>query len=217
MWSCQCPPCSLLSARRAAHVGSGCCGWAHLWGPHAPSGSCQRALASPGLTASALPVGRVVLAVCVCCVLLRCVLLGSFCPFVFTECPFITGGGPCLQPSRDQHISRLPLTIIFFNLLVLGCAESSLLRLGFPLRRAGLLSLETIGFRASVVAARGPTCPSARGLFPDPGLSPCPLHWQADSSPLDLQGSPPVMFNLSLPFCLKWVSYRFLLGNWSFR
>lgn len=43
----------------------GAVGGAHLRGPHALSGSCQRALASPGLTASALPAGCVVLALCV--------------------------------------------------------------------------------------------------------------------------------------------------------
>ena len=29
-----------------------------------------------------------------------------------------------------------------------------------------------------------------RGIFLDQGLNLCPLHWQADSQPLDLQGSP---------------------------
>ena len=29
-----------------------------------------------------------------------------------------------------------------------------------------------------------------RGIFPDQGSNPCPLHWQADSQPLSHQGSP---------------------------
>ena len=42
----------------------------------------------------------------------------------------------------------------------------------------------------SVVVAHGPTCSTARGIVPDQGSNPCPLHWQADSQPLRHQGSP---------------------------
>ena len=42
----------------------------------------------------------------------------------------------------------------------------------------------------SVVVANGPSCSTARGIFPDQGSNPCPLHWQADSQLLHLQGSP---------------------------
>ena len=42
----------------------------------------------------------------------------------------------------------------------------------------------------SVVVAHGPSCSAACGIFPDQGLNPCPLHWQADSQPLRHQGSP---------------------------
>ena len=34
----------------------------------------------------------------------------------------------------------------------------------------------------------------ACGIFPDQGLNPCPLHWQADSQPLRHQGSPKSLF-----------------------
>ena len=34
------------------------------------------------------------------------------------------------------------------------------------------------------------TCPVACGIFPDQGSNPHPLHWKADSLPLDHQGSP---------------------------
>ena len=34
----------------------------------------------------------------------------------------------------------------------------------------------------------------SRGIFPDQGLNPCPLHWQADSHPLDHRGSPSCEF-----------------------
>ena len=33
-------------------------------------------------------------------------------------------------------------------------------------------------------------CPTACGIFPDQGWNLCLLHWQADSLPLSLQGSP---------------------------
>ena len=42
----------------------------------------------------------------------------------------------------------------------------------------------------SVVVAHGPSCSAARGIFPDQGSNPCPLHWQVDSQPLRHQGSP---------------------------
>ena len=31
---------------------------------------------------------------------------------------------------------------------------------------------------------------TARGIFPGQGSNPCPVHWQADSYPLDPQGRP---------------------------
>ena len=52
------------------------------------------------------------------------------------------------------------------------------------------------GYRraGSVAMAQGPSCSAARGIFPDQGLNPCPLHWQADSQPLCHQGSPKFSF-----------------------
>ena len=56
------------------------------------------------------------------------------------------------------------------------------------------LLLRSTGSRraGSVVVAHGPSCSVACGIFPDQGLNPCPLHWQADSQPLRHQGSPPM-------------------------
>ena len=34
---------------------------------------------------------------------------------------------------------------------------------------------------ASIVVAHGLSCSVACGIFPDQGLNPCPLRWQADS------------------------------------
>ena len=45
------------------------------------------------------------------------------------------------------------------------------------------------GTWASVVVAHRLSCLTAYGILPDQGLNPCPLHWQADSQPLDHQGS----------------------------
>ena len=42
--------------------------------------------------------------------------------------------------------------------------------------------------------AHGPSRSAARGIFPDQGSNPCPLHWQADSQPLHHQGSPVYLF-----------------------
>ena len=42
----------------------------------------------------------------------------------------------------------------------------------------------------SVIVAHGPSCSAARGIFPEQGSNPCPLHWQADAQPLLHQGNP---------------------------
>ena len=54
------------------------------------------------------------------------------------------------------------------------------------------LLLRSTGSRraGSVIVAHGPSCSVARGILPDQGSNPCPLHWQADSQPLRHQGSP---------------------------
>ena len=41
-----------------------------------------------------------------------------------------------------------------------------------------------------IVVVHGLNSSTARRIFPDEGLNPCPLHWQADSYPLSYQGSP---------------------------
>ena len=58
---------------------------------------------------------------------------------------------------------------------------SSLQCAGFSLR--WLLLLRSMGARraGSVVVGRRLSCSAACGIFPDQGLNPCPLHWQADS------------------------------------
>ena len=65
------------------------------------------------------------------------------------------------------------------------------------------LLLRSTGSRraGSVVVTHGPSCSVARGIFPDQGPNPCPLHWQADSQPLRHQGSPLASIFLS-PFSI---------------
>ena len=55
----------------------------------------------------------------------------------------------------------------------------------------------------SAVVAHGPSCSAARGIPPDQGSNPCPLHWQADPQPLRHQGSPLSIFFIIISFiCL---------------
>ena len=48
--------------------------------------------------------------------------------------------------------------------------------------------------QASVAVACGFSYPAACGIFLDQGSNPCPLHWQADSLPLDHQANPRPIF-----------------------
>ena len=57
--------------------------------------------------------------------------------------------------------------------------------------------------KASAVVACGCHCPAACGIFPDQGSNLCSLHWQADSQPLDSQGSPRT--------CIRGRSYSYTL------
>ena len=47
---------------------------------------------------------------------------------------------------------------------------------------------------STVVAAHRLSCSKACGIFPDHGSNRCPLYWQAESYPLDHQGSPKWFF-----------------------
>ena len=80
------------------------------------------------------------------------------------------------------------------------CAGLSLLR---P------LLLRSTGSRraGSVIVAHGPSRSAARGIFPDQGLNPYPLHWQADSQPLRHQGSPNNCFFIFSVFISQYLSY----------
>ena len=79
---------------------------------------------------------------------------------------------------------------------------------GFSCGRAQALGHSAGGPKdtVSVVAMHGLSCSVAYGIFPDQGLSSCPLHWPADSQPLDHQGSPISPFLNALQyFIIKFV------------
>ena len=76
------------------------------------------------------------------------------------------------------------------SLVVASGGHSSSRCAGLSLSRPLLLRSTGSRRAGSVVVAHGPSCSAARGIVPDQGLNPCPLHWQADSQPLRHQGSP---------------------------
>lgn len=112
VWSCR--VFVVLSAvGPARRTCPGCCGRGASLGTSRPIRQAARgALEPPGMAAPACWSCPSLLHVFFACCYV-CALLGFFCPFVFTQCPFIAGDGPCLQPSHDQHISSLLLLFFF--------------------------------------------------------------------------------------------------------
>ena len=84
------------------------------------------------------------------------------------------------------------------SLVAASGGHSSLRCAGLSVSRPPLLWSTGSRRAGSVVAAHGPGRSAACGIFPDQGLNPCPLHWQADSQPLRHQGSPQCAFNMNL-------------------
>ena len=66
--------------------------------------------------------------------------------------------------------------------------------------RRGLSHCRAQGSRraGSAIVAHGPSRSAARGILPDQGPNPRPLHWQADSQPLRHQGSPKFIYLIYL-------------------
>ena len=86
-------------------------------------------------------------------------------------------GGQCRSQER--------LTEIFFTFKLAGLKVAAL-GLSCCRSRAPEHRLSSCGARVQL--------PLACGIFPDQGLNPCLLHWQADSLPLSHQGSPRLIF-----------------------
>ena len=121
----------------------------------------------------------------------------KFCLTLLSPRPWALGKS-CFN---DDYISNCsPSFFIYINLFVyllavLGlcccveafssCGEQGLLfHCGARASHCGGFSCcgaRALGARASVVVARGLSCPMACGIFLDQGSNPCPLHWQADS------------------------------------
>ena len=80
------------------------------------------------------------------------------------------------------------------SLVVASGGHSSSLCVGLSLSRPLLLQSTGSRHASSVVVAHGPSCSAARGILPDQGSNPCPVHQQADSQPLHHQGSPIYLF-----------------------
>ena len=137
--------------------------------------------------------------------------------------------GACSVPCFCSRTSAFALGSLevatgFSSLFVFGCAGSSLLPRGFsrlqqvaatlPCSVWASLAVEQglWGARASAVAApglqsstgaiavtHGLSRSAACGIFLDQGSNTCLLHWQVDSLPLSLQGSP--IFGLFVSCC----------------
>ena len=76
------------------------------------------------------------------------------------------------------------------SLVAVSGGHSSSRCAGLSLSRPLLLRSTGSRRAGSATVAHGPSCSAACGILPDQGSNPCPLHWQADSQPLRLQGSP---------------------------
>ena len=116
-------------------------------------------------------------------------------------------------PRWDLHLTMLSVPFFFFflnlfiylfiyfwlcgvfvsvqglSLVVASGGHSSSQCAGLSLSQPLLLRSTGSRRAGSVIVAHGPSCSTARGIFPDQGSNPCPLHWQVDSQPLRHQGS----------------------------
>ena len=82
-----------------------------------------------------------------------------------------------------------------------SCGEQGLLFVAMCwllIEVASLIAEHRLESTGSVAAVHGVSCSMTRGIFLDQGWNPCPLHWQADSLPLDHQGSLIIHFVFNL-------------------
>ena len=97
------------------------------------------------------------------------------------------------------------------SLVAASWGHSSSRCAGLSLSRPLLLRSTGSRRAGSVIVAQGSSCSVACGIFPDQGPNPCPLHWQADSQPLRHQGSPLLVFLISLISALIFIiSFLFI-------
>ena len=80
---------------------------------------------------------------------------------------------------------------------------------GLPLSRPLLLRSTGSRRAGSAIVTHGPSRSAARGILPDQGPNPRPLHRQADPQPLRHQGSPVLPFlyeEITSKFSLPWIN-----------
>ena len=92
------------------------------------------------------------------------------------------------------------VSVLGLSLVAASGGHSSSRCAGLSLSRPLLLRSTGSRRAGSVIAAHGPSCSVACGIFPDQGSNPCPLHCQADSQPLRHQGSPSITIYSDLFF-----------------
>ena len=127
-----------------------------------------------------------------CVSLLSCVFGNQVCVFYFSM-------SACFKKNIYFW-----LCLVFFgahglSLVVVSRGYSLVAMLRLLTAVASLLVEHGLHSTGSGVVTQGLSCLSPCGVFPDQGLNSCPLHWQADSQPLDHQG---------LPICLLFVLLR---------
>ena len=116
-----------------------------------------------------------------------------------------TGSSQCTSPEHLSHASNLGWFFFFLTLFIYGWARSSRRALGFPycsewvlLSNGSMQASYCSGFSCrrvpwsagSGAVTHQPCFSTACGVFLDQGWMPWRLHWQANSSTLDHQGSP---------------------------
>ena len=109
------------------------------------------------------------------------------------------------------------VSVLGLSLVAASRGHSSLRCVGLSLSWPFLLWSTDPRHAGSVVVAHGPSCSTACGIFPDQGLNPCSLHWQADSQPLRHQGSPTFSscsWKVIASLKIELIPFRFL--NFSF-
>ena len=93
------------------------------------------------------------------------------------------------KSSSVDFLKNYLFIYLFLAALGLHCCVQASHWGGFSCCRA-----QALGCTGSVGVAHDLSCSVARGIFPDQESNPCSLHWQADSQPLDHQGSPTDVF-----------------------
>uniref|UniRef100_A0A8C9BUU2 ADF-H domain-containing protein n=1 Tax=Phocoena sinus TaxID=42100 RepID=A0A8C9BUU2_PHOSS len=138
------------------------------------------------------------------------------CPRGLQAAPFLPDQRGWRGPSRGRAIpslklpNSLPTSWTIFLPPSLKVLASPNCFFFFFLRYAGLsllwpplLRSTGPGCAGSEAVAHGPSRSAARGILPDWGTNPCPLHQQADSQLLRHQGNPKncIFLTLQFPIC----------------